>query len=141
MKNPLTPAGIEPATYRFVAQHLNHSARSPVDMTLCRLIQNQAWQTLRKNLLILSAAKIAEDGRYFINVHQNTRRHIPKPADYLCFIVITFAAFKCLALSCTSLDLFVCYIITIDVFMFPATNEVVCVSEYPTHPIPNSGSL
>jgi len=26
MKNPLTLAGIEPATYRFVAQHLNHCA-------------------------------------------------------------------------------------------------------------------
>ena len=26
MKNPLTPAGIEPATYRFVAEHLNHCA-------------------------------------------------------------------------------------------------------------------
>jgi len=26
MKNPLTPAGIEPATFRFVAQHLNHCA-------------------------------------------------------------------------------------------------------------------
>jgi len=26
MKNPLTPAGIEPVTYRFVAQHLNHCA-------------------------------------------------------------------------------------------------------------------
>ena len=26
MKNPLTPAGIEPATFRFVAQHLNHGA-------------------------------------------------------------------------------------------------------------------
>ena len=26
MKNPLTPAGIEPATYRFVAQHFNHCA-------------------------------------------------------------------------------------------------------------------
>jgi len=26
MKNPLTPAGIEPATFRFVAQHLNHYA-------------------------------------------------------------------------------------------------------------------
>jgi len=26
MKNPLTPAGIKPATYRFVAQHLNHCA-------------------------------------------------------------------------------------------------------------------
>jgi len=26
MKNPVTPAGIEPATLRFVAQHLNHCA-------------------------------------------------------------------------------------------------------------------
>jgi len=26
MKNPLTPAGIEPATFGFVAQHLNHCA-------------------------------------------------------------------------------------------------------------------
>jgi len=26
MKNPLTPAGVEPATFRFVAQHLNHCA-------------------------------------------------------------------------------------------------------------------
>ena len=28
MKNPLTPVGIEPATFRFVAQHLNHCATS-----------------------------------------------------------------------------------------------------------------
>jgi len=26
MKNPLTPAGIEPATFRFVAQRRNHCA-------------------------------------------------------------------------------------------------------------------
>ena len=26
MKNPMTPAGIEPATFRFVAQRLNHCA-------------------------------------------------------------------------------------------------------------------
>jgi hypothetical protein len=26
MKNPLTPAGIEPVTFWFVAQHLNHCA-------------------------------------------------------------------------------------------------------------------
>jgi len=26
MKNPLTPTGIEPVTFRFVAQHLNHCA-------------------------------------------------------------------------------------------------------------------
>jgi len=26
MQNPLTPAGIEPVTFRFVTQHLNHCA-------------------------------------------------------------------------------------------------------------------
>ena len=26
MKNPLIPAGIEPATFRFIAQHVNHCA-------------------------------------------------------------------------------------------------------------------
>jgi hypothetical protein len=26
MKNPMTPPGIEPATFRFVAQHLNYCA-------------------------------------------------------------------------------------------------------------------
>jgi len=33
MKNPMTPAGIEPATIRFVAQHLNHCATTvPLDI-------------------------------------------------------------------------------------------------------------
>jgi len=31
IKNPLTPAGIEPATFRFIAQHLNHCATAGVD--------------------------------------------------------------------------------------------------------------
>ena len=35
MKNPLTPAGIEPATFQFVAQHLNHCATA-VPMSQCR---------------------------------------------------------------------------------------------------------
>jgi len=34
MKNPLTPAGIEPATFRFVAQHLNHCATLPRSLKL-----------------------------------------------------------------------------------------------------------
>jgi len=36
MKNPLTPAGVEPATFRIVAQHLNHCAtavpRTTIDL-------------------------------------------------------------------------------------------------------------
>ena len=32
MKNPLTLAGIEPATYRFVAQHLNRCATAVTHM-------------------------------------------------------------------------------------------------------------
>ena len=35
MKNPLAPAGIEPATFRFVAQHLNHCATAVPTVTLC----------------------------------------------------------------------------------------------------------
>jgi len=39
MKNPLTPAGIEPATFRFVAQHLTHCATAvPYKNTTCQLI-------------------------------------------------------------------------------------------------------
>jgi len=34
MKNPLTPAGIEPATYRFVAQLLNHCATAVPTMKM-----------------------------------------------------------------------------------------------------------
>jgi len=34
MKNPLTPAGIESATFRFVAQHLNHCATADINFIL-----------------------------------------------------------------------------------------------------------
>jgi len=38
MKNPLTPAGIEPATFQFVAQHLNHCATAApyLNMHICK---------------------------------------------------------------------------------------------------------
>jgi len=39
MKNPLTPAGIEPATFRFVAQHLNHCGTAvPLQNAVCFII-------------------------------------------------------------------------------------------------------
>jgi len=34
MKNPLTPAGIESATFRFVAQHLNQCATAVPDLNM-----------------------------------------------------------------------------------------------------------
>ena len=38
MKNPLTPAGIEPATFRIVVQHLNHCATA---VPLLSIVGNQ----------------------------------------------------------------------------------------------------
>jgi len=39
MKNSMTPSGIEPATFRFVAQHLNHCATAVPPTTLVKLIK------------------------------------------------------------------------------------------------------
>ena len=36
MKNPVTPAGIEPATFRIVAQHLNHCATGQYTKEICQ---------------------------------------------------------------------------------------------------------
>jgi len=36
IKNPLTPAGVEPATFRFVAQHLNHCATAVPNLIYMR---------------------------------------------------------------------------------------------------------
>jgi len=38
VKNPLTPAGIEPATFRFVAQYLNHCATAVPESTMVQKI-------------------------------------------------------------------------------------------------------
>ena len=37
IKNPPTPAGIEPATFLFVAQHLNHCATAVPTRILCEI--------------------------------------------------------------------------------------------------------
>ena len=41
MKNPLTLAGIEPATFRFVAQYLNHCATAIIDVGTFILVWKQ----------------------------------------------------------------------------------------------------
>jgi len=42
MKNPLTPAGIEPAPFRFVAQYLNHCDVGGKDRNLLMLILGES---------------------------------------------------------------------------------------------------
>ena len=46
MKNPLTPAGIEPATSRFVAQHLSHCATA-VPILACPTVITVAMSFIR----------------------------------------------------------------------------------------------
>ena len=43
MKNPLTPAGIEPATLRFVAQRLNHCATAVPPLNLSILANSREF--------------------------------------------------------------------------------------------------
>jgi len=43
MKNPLTPAGIERATFRFVAQHLNHCATDVPSCSLCNKLHTYLY--------------------------------------------------------------------------------------------------
>jgi len=39
-KIPMTPAGIEPANFRFVAQHLNHYATAVLHETVCTVLKS-----------------------------------------------------------------------------------------------------
>ena len=48
MKNPLTLAGIEPATFRFVAQHLDHCATA-VPPTRKGILHYKPGQSSRRN--------------------------------------------------------------------------------------------
>jgi len=54
MKNPLTPAGIDPATFRFVAQHLNHCATAvPPENSKSRIILSsitKQWSLVHSGL-------------------------------------------------------------------------------------------
>ena len=55
-KNPLTPAGIEPATYRLVAQRLNHCAtvvtriQEELNSNLTQVIMYHIWVFFYSNV-------------------------------------------------------------------------------------------
>ena len=50
MKHPLTPAGIEPATFRFAAYHLSHCATA---VPITQLAVTNSLQTFRDELSVL----------------------------------------------------------------------------------------
>jgi len=54
MKNPLTPAGIEPTTFRFVSQHLNHCATAV-----------QSGPEVSRKLRFPDYVTTAQDGRFY----------------------------------------------------------------------------
>ena len=54
MKIPLIPAGIEPATFRFVAQHLNHCATADSDWATTWKTKGSRFDSLyRKDSFLL----------------------------------------------------------------------------------------
>jgi hypothetical protein len=73
MKNPLTPAGIEPATFRFVAQHLNHCDTAvpwpnPVRRSKCAAIPTAECPTTTTNYHRQVKTKIRLTSRWCILV-------------------------------------------------------------------------
>jgi len=66
MKNPLTPAGIEPATFRFVAQHINHCATAQSRV----LVLNLSMETV-KVAIDLPISSVVQTCRFKQNYWQN----------------------------------------------------------------------
>jgi len=61
LKNPLTPAGIEPTTFQFVAQHLNHRATAdPINPFILGLFNDAVGGSLQH--LIVGLLKSNELG-------------------------------------------------------------------------------
>jgi len=65
MKDQLTPAGIEPLTFRIVAQHLNHCA------TACCLVDST----------IFSAQNIVSNHNHHHNHHHHQHPTLSSPVD------------------------------------------------------------
>jgi len=80
-KAPMTPCGIEPATFRFVAQHLNHCATAvPIyNITVliyrCVLTENNTLYKFYKNSLTWSFTKIRSMVLDFFYTETDSKPH------------------------------------------------------------------
>ena len=117
MKNPLTPAGIKPATFRLVSQYLNHCASA---VPHCRRV---AWWFFRINWITLkwfvSLPCVYRDTnkyvkhnfflfKYFVQLHVSVRpqavqycRKLKCTAVYVNFIKYIDTSFVTIVVSIT----------------------------------------
>jgi len=73
MKNPLTPAGIEPATFRFVAQHLNHCATAVLHLCIKDLIIAKKMEDIK--IIMSEQAKANYGHKYVTKRSKNESSH------------------------------------------------------------------
>jgi hypothetical protein len=81
MKNPLTPAGIELATVRFVAQRLNHCAtlpRSPVSVSSSCLFSTKSLLVWLHFFFLICFRSLRKRKAFFLFCEQLYESHIPK---------------------------------------------------------------
>ena len=71
MKNPLTPAGIEPVTFRFVAQHLNHWATAVPAAHIINLKTRWRWLGASSSYHLVSEERVP--GTHWIDGWVSTR--------------------------------------------------------------------
>jgi hypothetical protein len=64
MKNPLTPAGIEPATFQFLAQHLNHCALPLIHKFTPSLVRGVPMPNIISPSLYLTQSQVLKSPLY-----------------------------------------------------------------------------
>jgi len=86
MKNPLTPAGIEPATLRFVVQHTNHCATAYTVSTQIYIYIYQYNDTIYTDHITLHVSTV--NGRlqangHFLRYNKVALNEIPLSAQFI----------------------------------------------------------
>ena len=80
-KIPMTPAGIEPATFRFVAQHLNHYATAVPSEYSNKHIRTELFDREPRHMhgahtVVISKDCFSSDVITRVHIHTHTHTHI-----------------------------------------------------------------
>ena len=115
MKNPVKPAGIEPATFRFVAQHLNHCANAvppPRDSLITGVISQPRYFLIHTSeedyaLHILSVRFLLSQVCCMCNINHIVCYRLSIHFFVLFFIRAIFKLYICFPTNCTQLIYFI----------------------------------